>query len=279
MSLQVLDSYEQLLAVVQRERIDKIIVALPERRGKLPVEALLACRMQGVEVEDGTSFYEHLSGKVMLENIRPSWLIFSAGFSGSPLQRLFKRLLDVVLSVLVTALSLLLLPWIALAIKLESRGPVLFSQERVGENGRHFVLYKFRSMQTDAEAATGPVFAGANDPRVTRVGKILRATRLDELPQLINVLRGEMSFVGPRPERPFFVEQYAKDVPYYTQRLSVEPGLTGWAQVNYPYGATREDAIEKLRLDLYYIKNMSLLLDLLILLKTVKIALLGRGSR
>jgi sugar transferase (PEP-CTERM system associated) len=278
-SLQVLDTYEQLLAVVQRERIDKIIVALPERRGKLPVEALLACRMQGVEVEDGTSFYEHLSGKVMLENIRPSWLIFAAGFSGSPLQRLFKRLLDLVLSVLVTALSLPLLPWIALAIKLESRGPVLFSQERVGENGRHFVLYKFRSMQTDAEAATGPVFAGANDPRVTRVGKILRATRLDELPQLINVLRGEMSFVGPRPERPFFVQQYAKDIPYYTQRLSVEPGLTGWAQVNYPYGATREDAVEKLRLDLYYIKNMSLLLDLLILLKTVKIALLGRGSR
>ena len=279
MNAKVIGSYDQLLEIVQRESIDQIIVALPDGRGKLPVEALLTCKMQGVHVEEGTTFYEKVSGKIMLENLRPSWMIFSSGFSVSPLLRLLKRLGDLLLAGSSLILTAPLLPVIALLIKIESRGPVFFTQERVGQNGQLFVLIKFRSMYDDAEEVTGPVYADKNDLRITGVGRWLRRTRLDELPQLLNVLRGEMSFVGPRPERPFFVQQFAKEIPYYTQRLSVKPGITGWAQVNYPYGATQEDAVEKLRLDLYYIKNMSLLLDMFIVLKTAKIALLGQGAR
>jgi sugar transferase (PEP-CTERM system associated) len=279
MNARVIGSYDQLLEIVRRERIDQIVIAMPDRRGKLPVEALLTCKMQGVHVEDGTTFYEKISGKIMLENLRPSWMIFSEGFSISPLLRLLKRLADILLAGLGLVVAAPLLPVIAMLIKIESRGPAFFTQARVGQNGRLFVLIKFRSMCVDAEEASGPVYADTNDPRITGVGRWLRCTRLDELPQLLNVLKGEMSFVGPRPERPFFVQQYAKEIPYYAQRLSVKPGLTGWAQVNYPYGATPEDAVEKLRLDLYYIKNMSLLLDLFILLKTAKIAVLGQGAR
>ena len=279
MNTRVIGSYDQLLEIVRRERIDQIVIAMPDRRGKLPVEALLTCKMQGVHVEDGTTFYEKISGKIMLENLRPSWMIFSEGFSISPLLRLLKRLGDILLAGLGLVVAVPLLPVIAMLIKIESRGPAFFTQERVGQNGQLFVLIKFRSMYVDAEKTTGPVYTDANDPRITGVGRWLRCTRLDELPQLLNVLKGEMSFVGPRPERPFFVQQYAKEIPYYAQRLSVKPGLTGWAQVNYPYGATPEDAVEKLRLDLYYIKNMSLLLDLFILLKTAKIAVLGQGAR
>jgi exopolysaccharide biosynthesis polyprenyl glycosylphosphotransferase len=220
-----------------------------------------------------------MSGKIMLENLRPSWIIFSSGFTVSSLTRRLKRLGDLLLSVIGLLLAVPLLAAIALLIRLDSRGPVFFTQERLGENKKTFVLFKFRSMYVDAEQATGPVFAQTDDARVTRLGRLLRATRLDELPQLLNVLRGDMSFVGPRPERPFFVEQFEKEIPYYSQRLCVKPGITGWAQVNYPYGATREDAAEKLRLDLYYIKHLSLPFDLLILLKTVKIALLGQGAR
>ena len=168
---------------------------------------------------------------------------------------------------------------VALLIKIDSRGPVFYRQQRVGQNGEPFILSKFRSMRNDAEASTGPIFADKRDPRITRVGRVLRTTRVDEVPQLLNILRGEMSFVGPRPERPFFVEQFDKEIPYYSQRLSVKPGLTGWAQVCYSYGATAEDAVEKLRLDLYYIKNMSLILDLFILMKTLKIMVLGKGAR
>ena len=279
MNARVIGSYDQLLEIVRRERIDQIVIAMPDRRGKLPVEALLTCKMQGVHVEDGTTFYEKISGKIMLENLRPSWMIFSAGFSISPLLQLLKRLGDILLAGLGLVVAAPLLPVIAMLIKIESRGPVFFTQERVGQNGQLFVLIKFRSMYVDAEEATGPVYADANDPRITGVGRWLRCMRLDELPQLLNVLKGEMSFVGPRPERPFFVQQYTKEIPYYAQRLSVKPGITGWAQVNYPYGATPEDAVEKLRLDLYYIKNMSLLLDLFIVLKTAKIAVLGQGAR
>jgi sugar transferase (PEP-CTERM system associated) len=279
MNAKVIGSYDQLLEIVQRESIDQIVIAMPDRRGKLPVDALLTCKMQGVRVEEGTTFYEKVSGKIMLENLRPSWMIFSSGFSVSPLSRLLKRLGDLLLAGTGLILTMPLLPVIATLIKIESHGPVFFTQERVGQNGQLFVLIKFRSMYDDAEEITGPVYADANDCRITGVGKWLRRTRLDELPQLFNVLRGEMSFVGPRPERPFFVQQFDKEIPYYTQRLSVKPGITGWAQVNYPYGATPEDAVEKLRLDLYYIKNMSLLLDLFIVLKTAKIALLGQGAR
>jgi sugar transferase (PEP-CTERM system associated) len=278
-STKVIGSYEQLLELVEREHIDQIIVALPDRRGKLPIDALMNCKLQGIEVTEGSSFYERISGKILLENLRPSWIIFSSGFKISPLMHLLKRLSDFFLAVIGLLLTAPLMILIGILIKLDSRGPALFSQERVGEGGAIFTLLKFRSMVVNAEALSGPVFAGEADPRVTRVGRLLRATRLDELPQLFNILKGEMSFVGPRPERLYFVEQFAKEIPFYSQRLSVKPGLTGWAQVNYTYGANQEDAVEKLRLDLYYIKNMSLVLDLLIILKTAKITLLCQGAR
>lgn len=278
-NLHMLGTAEQLQDIVKRESIDKVVVALPDRRGKLPMETLLTCKLQGVDVEEGVTFYEQISGKIALENLRPSWIVFSQDFTTSPLVLLLKRLLDIFLSVtgLVLATPVMLL--IPILIKLDSRGPVLYLQTRVGQNGEDFTLVKFRSMRADAEARTGPVFAGEDDDRITRVGQWLRTMRLDELPQLFNVLKGEMSFVGPRPERPFFVESLKKQVPYYIQRLSVKPGITGWAQVNYPYGVTTEDALEKLQLDLYYIKHMSLSLDLLIVLKTLKIAVSGEGAR
>jgi sugar transferase (PEP-CTERM system associated) len=275
----VIGSYNQLLEVVEREHIDKIVVALEDRRGSLPVQALLTCKQRGIEVEESVTFCEKLCGRVMLENLRPSWLIFSPGFTVPILLRLQKRMLDLVLASLGLILALPFMLVIAILIKLDSRGPVVYRQERTGEKGKRFTLLKFRSMYVGAEMATGPVFADAEDPRVTRVGRFIRSLRLDELPQLMNVLWGDMSFVGPRPERPFFVEQYIKDIPFYDQRLNVKPGITGWAQVRYPYGATLKDAAEKLRFDLFYVKNMSLLFDLFIILKTVKIVLLGYGAR
>ena len=243
------------------------------------METLLACKFQGVAVEEGATFYEQVCSKIMLENLRPSWLVFSQGFSISPTLCFFKRLADILLSVLGLILAAPLMIVVTILIKIDSQGPVFYRQQRVGQNGKRFTLTKFRSMRDDAEAVTGPIFADKDDLRITRVGRVLRTTRVDELPQLLNVLRGEMSFVGPRPERPFFVEQFAKDIPYYTQRLSVKPGLTGWAQVCYSYGATVEDAVEKLRLDLYYIKHVSLILDLFIIMKTLKIIVLGKGAR
>jgi sugar transferase (PEP-CTERM system associated) len=279
MTSKVIGSYDQLMDIVERERIDKIVVALPDRRGTLPVQALLSCKQRGIEVEEGTTFCEKLSGRIMLENLRPSWLIFSSGFTVPRLLRLQKRVVDILFAIMGLVLACPIMVVIAGLIKLDSRGPALFTQERVGEKGKYFILMKFRSMYADAEALTGPVFADEDDARITRIGRFIRNMRLDELPQLLNVLRGDMSFVGPRPERPFFVEQYDKEIPYYTQRLSVKPGITGWAQVNYPYGSTLEDAEEKLRLDLFYVKNISLLFDLFIMLKTLKIAILGHGAR
>ena len=275
----VLGNSEQLQEIVERESIDKIVVALSDRRGKLPVEALLACKLRGIEVEEGATFYERISGCIMLENLQPSWIIFSQVFALSPLVQLCKRMVDMILSFVGLVLATPLLAVSAVLIKLDSRGPILFSQPRVGQNGTLFTLRKLRSMQDDAEMLSGPVYTTEDDRRVTRVGRFLRTTRVDELPQLFNVLKGEMSFIGPRPERPFFVEQFEKEILCYTQRLSVKPGITGWAQVNYPYGSNLEDAIEKLRFDLYYIKNMSLLLDLFIILKTLKIITLGTGAR
>ena len=202
------------------------------------METLLACKLQGVEIEEGATFYEQACSKIMLENLRPSWLVFSPGFSVPPHLCFLKRLADILLSVLGLICAAPLMLVVALLIKIDSRGPVFYRQKRVGQNGKPFILSKFRSMRNDAEASTGPIFADKDDLRITRVGRVLRTTRVDELPQLLNILRGEMSFVGPRPERPFFVEQFAKEIPYYTQRLSVKPGLTGWAQVCYSYGAT-----------------------------------------
>ncbi len=279
MNANVIGSYEQLEEIVEREGIDKIVVALSDRRGVLPVEVLLSCKLRGVKVEDVATFYEQVSGKIMLENLRPSWLVFSDDFTISALTRALKRLQDIVLALVGGVLALPVAFLVALCIRLDSCGPILFRQERVGQNGEPFTLIKFRSMRVDAEAMTGPIYAEADDPRITRVGRVIRRLRLDELPQLANVLSGDMSFVGPRPERQFFVDQFEKDIPYYKRRMSVKPGVTGWAQVKYPYGANAEDAAEKLRLDLYYVKNMSSLFDLFIVLQTVKIVLLGQGAR
>jgi sugar transferase (PEP-CTERM system associated) len=268
-----------ICARAKAHNISKIIVALEEKRGALPIKQLLKCRTEGIEILEGTSFYEMLMGKLYVKQINPAWLIFSEGFRKSPMKSFLKRSGDLVLAFLMLLVLSPLFLLTAILIKLDSRGPVIFSQERAGQNGKRFNIHKFRSMVVDAEKRSGPVWASENDDRVTRVGRIIRKLRIDELPQLWNVLRGEMSFVGPRPERPFFIEQLQDKVPYYSERLSVKPGLTGWAQVSYPYGASVEDAIEKLNYDLFYTKNMSFLLDLLIIFRTVKIVLLGKGAR
>ncbi|HEY8370531.1 MAG TPA: TIGR03013 family XrtA/PEP-CTERM system glycosyltransferase [Thermodesulfobacteriota bacterium] len=273
----VLGREDALLDVVRRERVQRVVVALSEARGRLPVDALLAVRMAGVKVEEGTSFYERVSGKILLENLKPSFLIFSDGFRKSLFTRAVKRLTGIAISVVGLVLSAPVTLVVALLIRLDSPGPIFFAQERVGQDGKLFTLYKFRSMRTDAEADGRPVWAEENDPRVTRIGAFLRKTRIDEIPQLWNVLKGDMSIVGPRPERPYFVEQLRKVIPYYDQRHTVKPGLTGWAQVRYPYGASVQDAIEKLQYDLFYIKHMSLAFDLSILFETVKVIVLGRG--
>ncbi len=259
--------------------ISSIIVALDERRGIMPYNELLKCKVRGLSVIDGESFYERITGKLLAEKINPSGLVFSEGFKKSRTIKILKRIFD--LSMASTMLVLLspLMVLVAIVIKLESTGPVMFSQERMGEFGDVFILHKFRSMKIDAEKDTGPVWATEQDPRITRIGRIIRKLRIDELPQLWNVFKGEMSFVGPRPERPFFVELLKEKIPYYNERFTVKPGVTGWAQVKYPYGANEEAALEKLKYELYYIKNMSLAMDMAVIFHTVKIVLLGRGGR
>ena len=261
-----------------RAEVDQIVVALSDRRGALPTGELLSCRLEGLSVVEGEAFYERLTGKIPAEAMRPSYLIFNAGFLQHPLTETLKRTLDIVAS-----LFGLLVLWpamlaTAVAVRLDSPGPILFRQERTGRMGRSFTLMKFRSMREDAEKLTGPVWAQENDPRVTRVGRFLRKTRLDELPQLFNVLGGSMSLVGPRPERPNFVADLAEKIPYFEQRHIVKPGVTGWAQINYPYGNTEEDALQKLQYDLFYIKYQSTLFDLSILFNTIKIVLLRKGT-
>ena len=266
---------EQLVA---RHGIDRIFVGLSDRRGRLPVRELLRAKLEGVRVEDVNTVYERLTGKLLVEDLRPSWLIFSDGFRASRFTRQSKRAFDVLLAFIGLLLAAPLMLIVAIAVWLDSGRPVLYRQERVGQNGRTFILNKFRSMRQDAEGAT-PIWARAVDDRVTRVGQFIRKARLDELPQLWNVLRGDMSFVGPRPERPFFVTQLAAQIPFYEQRHAVRPGITGWAQVKYRYGASLEDSLEKLRYDLYYVKHMSVLFDLTILFDTVKVVLFGKGAR
>ncbi|MBI5043698.1 MAG: TIGR03013 family PEP-CTERM/XrtA system glycosyltransferase [Nitrospirae bacterium] len=275
----VVGTYNDICGIVEREGISKIIVALSERRGRLPLDTLLRCRLNGIKIEDDSTFYEGINGKIRLESLRPSWLIFSDGFKKSWGSIVTKRLLDIVASLMLLIMMLPVMLLVAILIKLDSKGHVFFKQERIGQDGNIFTLLKFRSMREDAESGLGPVWAKKDDDRATKLGRILRKTRLDELPQLINVLKGDMSFVGPRPERPFFVEQLKEKIPYYSLRESVRPGVTGWAQICYPYGASVEDAYEKLQYDLYYIKNMSFLLDLTIIFETAKVVLLGRGSR
>lgn len=267
----------ELNEIVSRERVDRVVVALSDRRGHLPVDQLLKLRLQGrAVIEEGTSLYERIMGKISVEMLRPSWIIFSGGSKRSRFWAFIHRLFNFVLAVIGIILSFPLWVLTAIAIKLESAGPIFYKQERVGKNGNPFTIIKFRSMRQDAEK-NGPVWAAKNDDRTTYVGRFIRKVRIDELPQLINVLRGEMSFVGPRPERPVFVEQLTELIPFYSQRHLVEPGLTGWAQVKYDYGASVEDALQKLQYDLYYIKNASLFFDIWIMLQTAKIVLFGRG--
>jgi len=246
------------------------------------MDKLLDMRLRsGVLFDHLASVYEEYTGKIALENLRPSWLIFSTGFRKTRLWLITKRTCDIVAAVCGLVLSFPLTAITALLVKLESPGdPVFYHQERVGLNGATFIIHKFRTMRSDAEARTGPVWsAGDSDPRITRVGRFLRKTRLDEVPQLWNVLRGDMSLIGPRPERPQFVEQLTQQIPFYGQRHVVKPGVTGWAQVRYTYGASVEDAIEKMQYDLYYVKHLSLRFDLLIALETIKIVVLRRGAR
>jgi len=264
--------------IVAQHHVDRIVVGLSDRRGKLPVEELLRAKMAGIRVEDATTTYERVTGKILIDDLRPSWLIFSDGFRVSRVSRLMKRTIDLTLALAMALIALPLIVLTALLVWIDDGRPVLYRQERVGENGRTFVLSKFRSMRTDAEQGGTPIWAKDGDDRITRVGRFIRMTRLDELPQLWNVVRGDMSFVGPRPERPFFVEQLSRAIPFYQQRHAVKPGLTGWAQVKYRYGSSLEDAMEKLRYDLYYIKHLSVVFDLTIVFDTVKVVLFRKGA-
>jgi sugar transferase (PEP-CTERM system associated) len=268
-----------LLDVVRRQKVHRVIVAMPDRRGTIPMLELLDLRMEGVKIEEAASWLERISGKIEVENLYPSWLVFGEGFRRSGVFRLVRRVISIGISLVVLVCSLPLLPLIMLAIKLDSKGPIFYTQTRVGKSGRLFKVVKFRTMRDDAEASSGAQWATNNDPRVTRVGRILRFSRLDEIPQLWCVLKGDMAFVGPRPERPEFVEWLSKEIPYYGVRHMVRPGLTGWAQVKYKYGNTVNDAREKLQYDLFYMKNASIGLDLLIMFQTIKTVLLSRGAQ
>lgn len=269
----------ELIEVVKRENIDRIVVAMGERRGLLPTQMLLQLSLAGtVSIEEGATFYERVTSRVSLNMMRPSWLIFSGRGRQARLAGLVRSFVHRFVALLGGILSLPIALVTALLIKLDSKGPVFYRQERVGNNGKPFVLLKFRSMRVDAEQA-GPVWASKDDDRTTRVGRIIRKIRVDEIPQFWNILRGEMNFVGPRPERPHFVAQLAQEIPYYEQRHLIPPGLTGWAQIKYPYGASIEDARQKLQYDLFYVKNQSLILDAIVLFETVKIILFGRGGQ
>jgi sugar transferase (PEP-CTERM system associated) len=268
-----------LAEVAAAENIEEIVVALDERRGSLPVKALLDCKLNGTAIIDYPSFWERETCKVDLESLYPSWLIFSDGFVGGPIQVMVKRLFDMVASAFMLVWTLPLLIAAAIAIKLDSAGGVFFRQERVGHNGATFKLIKFRSMSSDAEKDGVPRWAAVNDSRITRIGNLIRKTRIDEIPQVLNVLRGEMSLIGPRPERPYFVSKLDDVIPYYRERHRVKPGISGWAQLNYPYGASTEDAKQKFQYDLYYIKNYSLFLDLIVLVQTVRVVLWPVGAR
>ncbi len=277
---QARDAIPSAAAVVEADGVSEVVVAIEERRGALPLDDLLQIRMTGVRVSDISSFVEQETGRVDLDSVRPSWLIFTDGYAaGSQLSIVGKRLFDLLASLALLIVASPFMAVTALLVKTTSPGTIFYRQQRVGRFGRPFDVIKFRSMRADAEKEGKPIWATKSDPRVTTVGKVIRLTRLDELPQLVCVLKGDMSFVGPRPERPFFVEDLARQIPFYNERHVVKPGITGWAQINYPYGASVEDARCKLEYDLYYIKNYSLFLDLLILIQTVRVVLWRDGSR
>jgi sugar transferase (PEP-CTERM system associated) len=270
---------QEFCRFVRNRRINRIVVVMGDRRGKLPVELLLSLKSSGVLVQDGTDVYESITGKVPAESLRLGWLLFSPGFCLRRSLLIYKRIASVIVSTVGLIVSLPFLPFVVLAIKLTSPGPVLYRQERVGKDGRIFECFKFRTMRADAEADSGPTWAKDDDPRITRIGHLLRLTRMDEIPQLWNVLKGDMTLVGPRPERPEFVESLAHEINYYQLRHTVRPGITGWAQVRYKYGNSVDDAREKLRYDLFYIKNLSPGLDLLIFFQTIKTIIWRKGAQ
>lgn len=277
--LQVVGGVAQLSQLVADLGVDRLIVAMQDRRGKLPVDDLLQLKAQGLAVEEGIRAYESISGRIALASLTPGWLVFADGFGVSRLHGIGLRALSLSAAAFGLVLSAPIMIVLAGLIKLDSQGSVFFRQERVGKRGRTFYLLKFRSMCDGAESATGPVWAQVNDPRITRVGSLMRKGRLDELPQLINVLRGDMNLVGPRPERPYFVEELRRKNSFYDYRHMVKPGITGWAQIKYSYAGSDLSQMEKLQYDLFYCKNRSLGLDLLVLFHTVKIVLLGLGAR
>mgnify|MGYP001201314618 FL=1 len=278
---QVLQVRGSLQDLCERLDVDEVVVAMDDRRNGFPVRDLLDCRLAGIDVTELLTFLERETGRVRVDVLNPSWIIFGEGYRRDPLRLFTARCLDLVASLTILVLMLPVMLLTALAIKIEDgwRAPVLYRQDRVGLGGKVFKLLKFRSMRTDAEASGQAQWAQKNDPRVTRVGAVIRKLRIDELPQIINVLRGQMSFVGPRPERPEFVRELSERIPYYLQRHCVKPGITGWAQLCYPYGSSEHDALEKLQYDLYYIKNNNLLFDLTILIQTAEVVLLGKGAR
>ena len=270
---------EDMMQHAMKSGVHRVIVAMEDRRDNMPMLELLRLRLNGVHVEEATSWLEKISGKIELEHLHPSWIIFATGFRFSVPFRFLRRVLNFAVALFGLLLAVPILPFVACAVAIDSKGPLFYAQRRVGRLGKIFYCYKFRTMRQDAEADSGPTWAGDEDPRITRVGKFLRSSRLDEIPQLWCVLKGDMAFVGPRPERPEFVEWLSKEIPYYGVRHMVRPGITGWAQVRYKYGNTAEDAVEKLQYDLFYIKNASIALDVLIMFQTIKIVTLGRGAR
>jgi sugar transferase (PEP-CTERM system associated) len=268
---------DSLVKLARQYNVEEIVVSVQNRRGGFPIKELLDCKLQGVKVTDAATFFERETCQIRVDSLQPSWLVFGGGFDQSFARTFMKRSFDLICSMLILVLTFPLMLAAALAVWLEDHGPVFYAQERVGKDGKIFRVLKFRSMRTDAEKAGKPQWAAQNDPRVTRVGNFMRKTRIDELPQILNVFKGEMSFVGPRPERAYFVEQLIEVVPYYNVRHSIKPGITGWAQVRYGYGSSAEDALQKLQYDLYYVKNNSLFLDVLILINTLKVVLFRTG--
>ena len=275
----VIGGYGDIAGAVTDNDINRVIIALEDRRAKLPMSALLACRLKGVMIIEGETFLENLTGKISLERLEPNWLVFAGGVKSFRSRKIFKWIFDHIVSIIAVVIAAPIMALTAILIKLESRGPVFTSQVRIGEQGEEFNLYQFRTMRYETEQAAGPVWTMRNDDRITRVGKLIRKTGINKLPQLINVLRGEMSFVGPRPERPLFIEHLKHVVPYYEVRTAVKPGVTGWAQVCYPYGTSVEDALVKLQFDVYYIKNMSPLLDIKVVYRTFMLALRSLGAK
>jgi sugar transferase (PEP-CTERM system associated) len=276
----IVDTQETLPELAARLQINEIILAVRDRRGGgMPVQDLLTCKLRGIRIVELSSFFERENGHLQIDSMNASWMILAEGFHQGIVRDTVKRLFDLLISAAMLAISLPIMALAALLIKLESPGPVLYRQERVGQGGRSFTILKFRSMCVDAEKDGKPRWARQNDNRVTLTGRFIRRTRIDELPQVFNVFFGDMSFVGPRPERPYFVQDLTQKIPYYGVRHTVKPGITGWAQVRYPYGATDEDAMHKLQYDLYYVKNHSLFLDLMILFQTAQVVLWGKGVR